>query len=48
LDLLIVLAGVQPIEVRDAIDAEQHRFAIEHEPFLPQLERGFDDPRKPF
>ena len=31
LDLGIVLAAVQAVEVGYAVDAEQHRFAIDHE-----------------
>ena len=31
LDLGIVPAGMQPVEVGDAVDAEQHGFAVEDE-----------------
>ena len=42
LDLIVMLAGVQRVEVRDAIDAEDHGFAVEHEQPLPDLARVAD------
>jgi hypothetical protein len=35
LDLGIVLARVQAVEIGNAVDAEQHGFAIEHERAVP-------------
>ena len=43
--LFIVLAGVQRVEVGDAVDAEDDGLAVEHEPPLPHLARGLGDPR---
>jgi hypothetical protein len=40
LDLMIVLPTVQPVEIRSAIDAEQHSFAIDHKRAAPVAERG--------
>ena len=42
-----MLAAVQSIEVRAAIDAEQHGLAIDHEGRMTVAQRGFDDQRKP-
>jgi hypothetical protein len=30
-----MLSGMQRIEIGDAVNAEDHRFTVEHEPFLP-------------
>jgi hypothetical protein len=35
---------VQRIEIGDAVNAQDHRFAVEDEPFLPDLPRRFNDP----
>ena len=35
LNLIIVLTAVQAIEVRRAVDAQQHRLAVEHERAVP-------------
>jgi hypothetical protein len=44
---MIELAGVQAIEIGDAVDAdEQHGLAIDHELPVPVLQRSLDDPRK--
>ena len=40
LNLLVVLARVQAIEVRSTIDAEQHGFAVDHKGALAILQRG--------
>ena len=40
-----MLARVQRVEIGDAIDAEDHRLAIDDELLDPVLERGFDNPR---
>src|SRR6516225_9499680 len=40
-----MLAGVQRIEVRNAVHAEHNGLAVEHEPLLPYLVRRLDDPR---
>lgn len=45
LDLLVTLAAVQRREVRDAIDAEDHCLAVDHEPLGPVPQGAFDDPR---
>jgi hypothetical protein len=37
LDLMVILAGMQPIEIGDAIDAEQDRLAVDHERGLTVL-----------
>ena len=46
LHLGVVLAGVERVEVGNAIDAEHHRLAIEDEMLLPVLQRALDDPRE--
>jgi len=45
LDLVVLFAGVQGIEVGDAVDAEHHRLAVDHEPPDAVLQRRFHDPR---
>ena len=44
LHLVIVLAGVQRVEVGDAVDAEDHGLAVDDEMLLAVLERGLGDP----
>jgi hypothetical protein len=46
LDLMIVHPVVQPVEIRNAVDAEQHRFAIDHERAVPVSQRGLGDQRE--
>jgi hypothetical protein len=46
LDFVVVLPGVQTVEVGDAVNAEQHRLAVNDELALSVLARGLDDPRK--
>jgi len=41
-----VLARVQAIEVGDAVDAEDHGLAINHELAVPVLQRTLGNPRK--
>ena len=36
---------MQPVEVGDAVDAEQHRLAIDHERAVPVSQRGLGDQR---
>ena len=48
LDLAIAPAGMQPIEIGDAIDAEQNRLAIDHKGRLPIAQRGLNDQRIAF
>ena len=43
LDLVIVPAAVQAVEVRDPVDPEQHGFAIEHKRARPDAKRGLGD-----
>lgn len=45
LDLVIVLAGVQGIEIGSSIDVQDHSLAIEDELRGPDLQRCLDDPR---
>ena len=40
-------AGVQAVEIRSPVDAEQHGLAIDHEGRMTVAQRGFDDQRKP-
>jgi hypothetical protein len=42
---VLVLAGVQRVEVGDAIDAENYRLAINDEMLLPVLKRRLSNPR---
>jgi hypothetical protein len=44
LHLLVMLAGMQRVEVCDAIDAQDHRLAVEDEARLPDLTSGFHNP----
>ena len=45
LHLLVVMSGMERVKVRDAVHAEHHRLAVEHEPLLPDLARRLHDPR---
>jgi hypothetical protein len=45
LDLVILLALVQCVEIGDAVHAKDHRFAVDDELLVPVLQRGLDDPR---
>ena len=44
LNLVIMLARVQGVEVRGAVDAEHHGLAVDDELLLAVLQRGLDDP----
>src|SRR5262249_50072065 len=46
LDLVALPAGVQGVEVGDAVDAEDDGLAIDHELLDPVLQRSLDDPRE--
>ena len=37
---------MQPVEIRAAIDAEQHRLAVDHERSVSVSQRGLGDQRK--
>ena len=39
-----MLARVQRVEIGDAIDAEDHRLAVDNELLVSVLQRGLDDP----
>ena len=41
---MVVLSGMQGVEVRDAIRPENDGLAMENELFVPVLQRGLDDP----
>jgi hypothetical protein len=41
-----MLAGMQGIEIGDAVDAQDHRPAVEHEARLPDLASRLDDPKR--
>ena len=45
LDLLVALAGVQAIEIGNAVNAEHDGLAIDHELIMAIPQRAFDDPR---
>ena len=45
LNLVIMPAGVQTVEIGDAVDAQQHRLAIDDERSRSVLQRGHDDQR---
>ena len=47
LDLVVVLARVQGVEVGDAVDAKHHGLAVDDEPGLSDLPGGLDDPGIP-
>ena len=38
-----MLPGMKPVEIGDAVDAEQHRLTIDGERGLPVPQRRFDD-----
>jgi len=40
-----MLAGVQRVEIGDAVDAKDDGLAIDHEVLGAVLQRGLDDPR---
>ena len=42
---MIMLVRVKSVEVGEAIDAEDHRFAIDDEVLLSVLQRGLGNPR---
>jgi hypothetical protein len=44
---MVAPAGVQGVEVRDAVDTEHDGFAIQDELLLPDLPRRLDDPGIP-
>ena len=44
LHLVIVLAGMQRVEIGDTIDAKHHGLAVDHELLGPVLQGGLDDP----
>jgi len=39
-----MLAGVQRVEIGDAVDAEDHGLAIDHKALLPVLQRRLGNP----
>jgi hypothetical protein len=39
-----MLSGMQRVEIGDAVDAKDHRFAVNHEALLPVLQRCRDNP----
>jgi hypothetical protein len=41
---LVVLAGMQRVEIGNAVDTEDHGFAVDYEMPTAVLERGLDDP----
>ena len=45
LDLVIVPARAQAVEIRSPVDAKQHRFAVDYERAVPVTQRGFKDQR---
>jgi len=45
LNLIVMLAGMQGVEIGDAIDPEDDRLAVENEMLPPDLPCGLDDPR---
>ena len=44
LHLLVMLAGMERIEIRDAVNAQDHRLAVEDEELLADLPGSLDDP----
>lgn len=42
LHLFVVPAGMEAVEIGDAVDAEQHPLAVEHEGCDPVAERGLE------
>ena len=45
LDLIVVPAGMQRVEVLDAVNAQDDRLTVDDEPLLPVLQRRLHDPR---
>ena len=45
LDLVLMPAAVQRVEVGDAVHPEHHRFAVDDKRPMPVLQRRLDDPR---
>ena len=45
LDLVIVPARAQAVEIPSPVDAKQHRFAVDYERAVPVTQRGFKDQR---
>jgi hypothetical protein len=45
LHFVIVLPAVQAVEIRNAVDAEQHGFTIDHERAVPVSKRSLGDQR---
>jgi hypothetical protein len=45
LQLVVLLARVQRLEIGDPVDAEHDGLAIDHEILLPVLQRALDNPR---
>ena len=39
-----MVAGVQRVEIADAIDAQYHGLTVDDEMLLPVLQRGLDSP----
>ena len=46
-DLIVMLSGVQSVEIRDAVNTEQHGLALDDERTIPVAQRIFRDQRKP-
>jgi hypothetical protein len=46
LHLVVVAAGMQPVEVAHAVAPQDHAFAVDHERCRGQLARGLDDEGK--
>jgi hypothetical protein len=44
--LHIVLAGMQRVEIGNAVNAEHHGLTVDDELLAPVLQRGLDDPGK--
>ena len=45
LDFIVVLPGMQRVEIGDAVHTQDDGLAIDHEPLLPVLQRGLGNPR---
>jgi hypothetical protein len=43
---MIVLAGMQRVEIGNAVNAEHHGLTVDDELLAPVLQRGLDDPGK--
>jgi hypothetical protein len=44
LNLFVVLAGKQRVEIGDPVNSEDHGLAIDYEPLLTVLQRSLDNP----